>query len=771
MPSSPEIFIARWNGISGSERSNYQLFIIELCELLDLPRPEPAGQTHGDNSYVFERHLKEHDPDARAANRFIDCYRRGSFVLEAKSVQINRASQGAKIALRGAHGQALNYARNLAVEESRPPFLIVVDVGDVIELYSEFSRTGGAYLPYPDPGSHRIRITDLADPAIRERLHQVWLDPMALDPTRISARVTRAISADLAVLAKSLEQAGHDTHAVAGFLTRSLFTLFAEDVALLPRHDGKGSFTALLETLADTPEQFEGMVGELWQKMDSGGFSVALRAKLLRFNGKFFKDPVVLPLTREQIALLLRAAHADWTLVEPAIFGTLLERALDPSERHSLGAHYTPRAYVERLVLPTVMDPLRADWANVQAAALLLDREGKHNEAQQAVRAFHYRLCSTRVLDPACGSGNFLYVTMEHMKRLEGEVLDLLQDLGASGSLDAEGLTVDPHQFLGLELNPRAAAIAELVLWIGHLQWHFRTRGASLPSEPVLRDFHNIECRDAVLDWDERTPALDDAGQALSRWDGVSRKPHPVTGEQVPDEAARVPLWRYANPRQAIWPEAEFIVGNPPFIGTARMRDALGDGYTEALRRAWPDVPESADLVMYWWQHAADQVRQGRAQQFGLITTNSLRQTFNRRVVQAALDGGLALAFAIPDHPWVENSDGAAVRIAMTVGFLPSPASGGGAGGEGSRGSLITVSDERDGGGEGLEVTLREQRGLLHADLRIGANVAGAVALRANCGISSPGFKLHGAGFIVTPEEAARLEPDAPVKPYRNGRD
>ncbi|HRI93796.1 MAG TPA: class I SAM-dependent DNA methyltransferase, partial [Accumulibacter sp.] len=565
----------------------------------------------------------------------------------------------------------------------------------------------------------------------------------------------------LARIARTLEGAGHHPELVAGFLTRCLFSMFAEDVGLLPRENGEGAFTTLLETLQNSPQQFVPLLAALWREMDSGGFSVVLRATLPRFNGKLFKQPEVIALDREQIGLLLQAAHADWTQVEPAIFGTLLERALSPGERHALGAHYTPRAYVERLVLPTVVEPLRSEWRNVQAAALLLANEGKLDAARAEVDAFHHRLCQIRVLDPACGSANFLYVTLEHMKRLEGEVLDQLHAFGRGQQrLEAEGLTVDPHQFLGLELNPRAAAIAELVLWIGYLQWHFRTSGSGLPPQPILKDFRNIECRDAVLACDGVETVLDERGVPVSRWDGVTTKAHPVTGEQVPDENARTPLQRYVNPRKANWPQADYIVGNPPFIGAGGMRAALGDGYVEALRKTWNEVPESADLVMFWWHHAAQLVAQGKVQRFGLITTNSLRQTFNRRVVQAALDKGLSLAFAVPDHPWVDSADGAAVRIAMTVGTLGQ-----------DEGRLLTVSSEREGKGDGLDVTLQEQAGLLHADLRIGANVAAAQALCANCGISSPGFKLHGAGFIVTPEEAERLEADAPIKPYRNGRD
>ena len=646
----------------------------------------------------------------------------------------------------------------MPAEEGRPPFLVTIDVGHRIELFAEFTRSGATYTPFPDPRSHRIKLEDLRDEAIRARLRAVWLDPLSLDPSRASAKATREIAGKLAGIAKALESAGHDAERVAGFLTRCLFSMFAEDVGLLP----KASFSELLESLQQNPGQFVPLVGALWKEMDEGGFSVVLRHTLPRFNGKLFKSPDVLPLDRDQIGLLRQAAGADWTLVEPAIFGTLLERALDPAERHSLGAHYTPRPYVERLVLPTVIEPLRERWANVQAAALLLANEGKAAAALAEIDAFHHQLCSVRVLDPACGSANFLYVTIEHMKRLEGEILDFAHSIGGGQQrLEAAGLTVDPHQFLGLELNPRAAAIAELVLWIGYLQWHFRTRSAGLPPSPILRDFRNIECRDAVLAHDGSEPVCDANGIPQSRWDGKTTKAHSITGEQVPDESARQPLLRYNNSRRAQWPAADYIVGNPPFIGAATLRAALGDGYVEALRSTWSEVPESADYVMYWWQHAAALVNAGAVQRFGFITTNSLKQTFNRRIVQQALADGLHLAFAIPDHPWVDSADGAAVRIAMTVGTATKNGDG----------RLLTVTSEREAGGEGLEVTLDSRNGKLHADLRIGADVAGATTLRANCGISSPGFKLHGAGFIVTPEEAAKLEADAPIKDYRNGRD
>jgi len=762
--SAVEQFIERWQFASGSERANYQLFVHELCALLELPTPDPAREDTRDNAYVFERRVTFRHGDGTESPGFIDCYRRATFVLEAKKVK-QAEGKGFDDALLRARGQAEQYARALPAAESRPPFLLVVDVGNVIELYAEFTRSGATYTPFPDPRSHRIQLADLRDDATRQRLRAVWLDPLSLDPTRQSAKVTREVAERLAEVARVLEAAGHAPEVVAGFLSRCLFSMFAEDVGLLP----KRAFVDLLESLKDNPAQFIPLVGEVWRAMDRGEFSAAVRADLLKFNGKLFKNPQVLPLNRDQIELLLVAARANWREVEPAIFGTLLERALDPTERHALGAHYTPRAYVERLVLPTIVEPLREDWKIAQAAALVLAGEGKLNEAQQQVREFLKHLCEVRVLDPACGSGNFLYVTLEHLKRLEGEVLNQLDELGDTrGRLDLQGVSVDPHQLLGIELNPRAAEIAEMVLWIGYLQWHFRTRGQVMPPQPVLKDFHNIECRDAVLAFDRMEYVTDERGIPITRWNGKTTKKHPVTGEDVPDETARSPVEKYINPRKAEWPQADFVIGNPPFIGAASMRAALGDGYTESLRKTWPKVPESADFVMHWWDQAAELTRAGKLRRFGLITTNSLRQTFSRRVLERHLGGKppLSLAFAIPDHPWVDSADGAAVRIAMTVGTLQTGA-----------GALLTSAAETPGGDGAIDVTLVAKRGVIHADLTVGANVAAAGPLQSNGLLTSRGMMLFGAGFIVTRDEAATIglgrnkDMARYIREYRNGRD
>ncbi|HCF3019029.1 TPA: class I SAM-dependent DNA methyltransferase [Pseudomonas aeruginosa] len=760
-----DTFLARWQKAGGTERANYQLFLTELCSLLGLPLPEPAGDDTRDNAYVFERRVVINQPDGSSNNGFIDLYKRGSFVLEAKQTGKTLDSSGWDKAMLKAHNQADQYARALPAEEGRPPFILVVDVGRNIELYAEFSRSGATYTPYPDALNHRIRLEDLRKEDVRERLRAVWLDPLSLDPSRRSARVTREIADQLAKLAKSLEADGHPPQLVASFLMRALFTMFAEDVGLLPER----GFTELLQRLKNKPDTFAPMLEHLWQVMNSGGFSPILESTLLKFNGGLFAEAQAIALDRDQMELLLKASEADWCYVEPAIFGTLLERALNPRERHKLGAHYTPRAYVERLVLPTVIEPLRAEWKEVQVAALTYEGQGKHKEAVAEIRAFHRHLCEVRVLDPACGSGNFLYVTLEHMKRLEGEVLNLLHDLGESqGLLELEGVTVDPHQFLGLEINPRAARIAEMVLWIGYLQWHFRTHGKVNPPEPVLRDFHNIEHRDALIAYDAVELLRDETGKPITRWDGITTKTSPITGEQVPDESAQVEQYIYRNPRKAEWPQAEYIVGNPPFIGASTMRRALGDGYVDAVRATWKEVPESADFVMHWWHISAEAVRAGQVQRFGFITTNSIKQTFNRRVVQAQLEAKnpLSLAFAIPDHPWVDASDGAAVRIAMTVGATQP-----------EEGRLLNSLDERQTDSDERHVTLAERRGVLHSDLRTGANVASAVPLGANRGISVRGLVLMGAGFVVDKPQAEKLGlgfvtgAEKVIRPYRNGKD
>jgi hypothetical protein len=827
-PAAIDAFIARWENSGAAERANYQLFLSELCDLLEVPRPNPTSADPSQNRYVFERAVEMKKPDGSSTIGRIDCYFATRFVCETKQgvdaaqsatdpllekPAVRRVGHGTRgtaafdRALEKAFHQGRDYITWLPAAEGRPPFLMIIDVGFSIDLYAEFTGTGGHYERFPDPTNHRILLKDLHRPEILDRLRMVWLDPHALDPSKIAAAVTRDIADRLARLANSLEADGHDPMLIARFLQRCLFTMFAEDMEMLP----KDGFRSLLDKLKDNPRGFPTLASSLWKEMATGtSFSTLLFQEIACFNGGLFEESTALPLSDAQLAMLRDAAATDWANVEPSIFGTLLTRALDARERHKLGAEYTPRAYVERLVRPVIIDPLRREWENIRTAAAtlhqeaeaLLDQAADHDQsakdklasgqtaaakdtgalahkaraeakrkdlhALDLVTDFHRRLCQLKVLDPACGTANFLYVTLEHLKRLEAEVLELLEALGGNPALEMQGSKVRPEQFLGLEINHQAVAIAQLVLWIGYFQWQKKTTGkADTGDRPLLPKQQSIVQQDAVLAHDAMTPRRDpQSGEVITVWDGHTTKPHPVTGKEVPDESARRTVFDYANPRPAEWPQADFIVGNPPFIGTKRMIDALGEGYVEALRLAWKDkVPESADFVMFWWHNAAETVAKGKARRFGFITTNSIHQTFNRRILEGFLTDEkypLYLAYAIPDHPWIDSADGAAVRIAMTVG---APGKG--------EGTLEIVTAEEGGKDGEVAVTLQNACGTIAANLQVGADLTSVNVLAANSEIAGMGVALHGAGFILTPEQAKemRLDGNDVIKPYLGGAD
>ena len=813
-----EAFISRWENSGASERANYQMFLSELCDILAVPRPDPTSPDPEKNLYVLDRAITRVNPDGSSVTNYIDLYKARHCVWETKqgitaeettaATKTGHGRRGTSAfdrALERAYHQGRDYITHLPASHGRPPFLVVCDVGHSIDLYSEFTCTGGRYERFPDPKNHRILLTDLRRPAIRERLRLVFTDPLSLDPSKKAAEVTRDIATRLAKLAKSLEAAGHDPRVTAGFLQRCLFTMFAEDIGLLPEN----GFRDLLEKVKSSPQGFPVLITALWKEMATGTqYSALLFQEIAHFNGGLFENTTALPLTAAQLEMLADAAASDWSEVEPSIFGTLLTRALDSRERHKLGAEYTPRSYVERLIRPTIIEPLREEWEAVRIAAASLhlaaeaaedsaadmdeeikalgttpaamkigaaaaklrtEAKKKDAEALNLVTAFHRHLCAIKVLDPACGTANFLYVTLEHMKRLEAEVLELVTALGGDATFEMNEYKVRPEQFLGLELSHNAVAIAQLVLWIGYFQWQRKTTGkADTGDRPLLPKTQSIRQQDAVLAFDEKIPRRDpNTGEILTIWNGHTTKPHLVTGNEVPDETARTTLFDYKNPRRAEWPQADYIVGNPPFIGKLRMREALGDGYTEALRKAWKgDVPDSADFVMFWWSKAAAEVMQGRCKRFGFITTNSIHQAFNRRVIEPFLADTkkpLHLAYAIADHPWVDSADGAGVRIAMTVA-APGQA-------EGILEKVLTEQARSDGENE---VTLSRDGGLISPNLQLGVNVSSCAELRSNANITSMGMMIRGSGFIIDETVASELIASggqALIKKYSNGRD
>ncbi|QFT78105.1 DNA methyltransferase [Erythrobacter sp. THAF29] len=783
--------VAEAKASGGSEIANAQSFIIYLTQALGLEPPKLQGEETALSDYVFERPVKFRRGGGTGR---IDCYKRDCFILEAKqSAKRKKARETEQLELAGietaqklghakrgtkswdkvmiaARQQAEDYARALPDDHDYPPFLLIVDIGNVIEVFADFSGQGRNYTQFPDRQSYRLSMDDLLQPEVQTRLRTIWTDPHALDPAKISAAVTKDIAERLAKIARSLEK-HHEPKDIAEFLMRCLFTMFAEDVDLIPDH----GFQKLLEQMVDTPENFGPALESLWRVMNKGGYAPHLNATLKRFNG-IFGNPKVLPLDASDIRELWLAAKKDWRDVEPAIFGTLLERALDKRERGKLGAHFTPRVYVERLVVPTIIEPLREDWEEVRQLAEDLRSAGKDEAAKEAMRAFHHQLCTTRVLDPACGTGNFLYVSLELMKRLEGEVLEALEALGDDEArLLLDGETVSPRQFYGLEVNKRAVPIADVVLWIGYLKWQLRTVGAEQIAEPILDEYGTIVEQDAILAYDRQELLRDGEGKPLSRWDGETMKLHPITGEEIPDPDAQVPLYTYSNPRRADWPEVEFIVGNPPFIGGKGMRAELGDGYAEAAWKARKDVPGGADFVMHFWDEAATRLlakapksKKNPLRRFGFITTNSITQTFSRRVVERHMNAKLplSLVYAVPDHPWLKASDKAAVRIAMTVAVR----------GE-RQGKLAKVVHESGLNTDTPEVRLESDEGKITSKLTLGADLSKLMPLFSNEALSSRGVSLHGSGFIVSPKQAADLGLgkiaglEKHILHYCNGRD
>ena len=731
-----ERLATRWAGAASAERSNAQLYLTELADALGVERPRPSG-----TGYEFEYPIRIVTRDGTETVKRADLFKQGCFLLEAKD---QSAESSKDILLRKAFGQAVEYA--VFVAGDPPPYLMVLDVGSTVILWDRWHGTYGGF-----QAGYRIDLRKLSLHQDNIQLLQdVWENPEVRDPRAKTEFVTREIAGHLAELASSLEQRGYEQDRVARFLIRIVFTLFAEDVDLLPDRP----LEKLLDLTLKDPDDFCGAVVELWQAMDVGGrFGVR---RLLKYNGRFFQEAEALPLNREDLAVLLEAAKSDWAQVEPSIFGTLFTRALDPAERHRLGAEFTPPSYVERLVRVTIEEPVRSEWTIVQAELIQLRARGRSTDLKKALeqlRKFHKSLRQLQILDPACGSGNFLYMALAALKRIELEVIRETEAITGHPELQIE--EVNPSQFHGIEIKPWAREISELTLWIGYHQWWRQTHGHAQPPEPILQDTGTLDCRDAVLAWEslEEDPSR-------SRPDPTPRIPNPITGDLVPDPEAVLTYWEYKNPQQASWPQADFIVGNPPYMGRGRQREAFGDGYIDALRSTYPDVPKNADYVMYWWHRAAKEVAEGRCRRAGLITTNTIRQRHNRAVIDRARELGAMVTWTIPDHPWIDEAGSAAVRVSMTV-IAPTTEDS----------SLVTVDE--DG-----RVTNVRRVTHLNSDLTAHADVARAASepLLANKGLSSQGFILVGDGFILDPKEArvfAKTDPEARniVKRYLTGRD
>jgi hypothetical protein len=582
---TPSAFAAKWKGSQATEKAAAQEHFIDLCRMLGEPTPNEADPT-GEH-YAFEKHVAKN----LGGDGFADVWKRGFFAWEYK---------GKKHDLKAAYKQLLDYREDL----ENPPLLIVSDI-ERIEIHTNFTGL--------KPVVETITLDELAGDPTRALylLRDVFAAPEEFRPRIEPAQITEKAARSFAEIAQSLRGRGHDPEAVAHFLDRILFCLFAEDAGLLP----KGILGRLSLAAKGRSDVFTEALSQMFSRMSDGGGLFGTE-DVDWFNGGLFDSGDVLELTGTEIQTLIEVSRLNWALIEPAIFGTLFERGLDPDRRAQLGAHYTGRDDIWKLVEPVILRPLRREYAEMQARVtqlILADKRvtkatPKDQDPNAVFEAFLDRLRGIRVLDPACGSGNFLIIALWALKDLEFEAIQW-------GSLvlkrPMQLPQIGPEAVLGIELNAYAAELARVTVWIGEIQWMIR-HGLGWRRNPILRRLDTIENRDALLD-------LSDP----------------------------------AKPREAEWPAAEFIVGNPPFLGGKLLRRGLGDGYVEAMFEVFDGrVPRETDLSAYFHEKVRAQIDAGRAKRGGLLATQGIRGGANRRVLQRIKETG-DIFFARSDDPWI----------------------------------------------------------------------------------------------------------------------
>ena len=622
---TPQTFIAKW-GPGGpafelNEEQGAQSHFLDLCDLLDVPKP---GSEAG---YRFEE--KSNVIGGRTG--YADVFKSATFAWENKAPGKNLID-------------ALRQLQNYSLALNNPPILVVCD-RLVIRVYSQFNG-------HPTETFDTL-LAELDQPEKLARLRRIWLDPESFRPKKTSRDITEAAAKSFATLADSLRRnykppagtpgAGpsialgpasphFQAHAddVAHFLTQCLFCFFAEDVGLLPGR----MFEGLVNNRRFTSDKFTLALGNLFTAMRDGGLYG--NDDIPWFNGGLFKRIAVPSLSVLEMTELRNAAALNWSAIDVSIFGTLFERGLDPSKRSQLGAHYTDPATIMRIIEPVLQRPLLQLWEQcrqqIHGLQAKSKRKGDKNNllARTAFIGWLDQLKAFRVLDPACGSGNFLFLGLKALKDIE-----LASHLEAAAlGLDREAdLVTGPHNLLGIELNEYAAELARVTVWIGELQWRL-THGFDFKTNPVLEPLDHIECRDALIEWVPAPPRQGSGGD----------EPAPRAAE-------------------AAWPWASVVVGNPPFLGGSKKRRELGDSYFEALDNVFKSrVPGGADLVCYWFDKARVAIEQSGLGAAGFVATQSIRSGSNR-VVLEAITRKVAIFDAWSDEPWV--NEGAAVRVSL----------------------------------------------------------------------------------------------------------
>ncbi len=625
----PAQFISKWQRVALPERAASQEHFLDLCRLLGQPTPAEHDATGAE--YTFEKGVSVTagaSKGAKGDGGFADVWWRGKFGWEYKR-------KGKYKDLADAYRQLCQYREAL----ENPPLLVVCDISRT-EIHTNFTGTAKQV--------HTVLLEQMDQPESLSLLRRVFTAPDSFRPTITVQKVTEQVARDIAHLAQCLRERGHEPHAAAHFLMKCMFCLFAEDVGLLPGN----LFSRILDTWHNQPLDLQKRLAELFTAMSRGGaFGVEA---IPWFNGGLFDDTPPIELTSIEAEALRAAARQDWSSVEPAIFGTLFERSLDPSKRAQIGAHYTSRDDILLIVNPVVMAPLRRQWAGVQqeverqlARRKALDPRDRSRKADatrrtvskavsKAIQDMLHQLAAVRILDPACGSGNFLYVAIQQLLELEKEVITF-------AAKPEIGIGFFPHvrptQLKGLELNPYAAELAQVVIWIGYLQW-MRDNGFNMPRDPILEPLQSIECRDAILDLPPITGGLAAAGGTQAASPNVLTTP-------------------------AEWPEADYIIGNPPFLGSKVFRqNGLTDDYIGAMYAAY-DLPKTSDLCCYWFEQARRVIERRPHVRVGLLATQGIRGGDNRKVLERIKKTG-DIFMAWSDREWV--LDGAAVHVSM-VGF------------------------------------------------------------------------------------------------------
>jgi hypothetical protein len=591
-----------------NERQGAQSYFVDLCNLLGVPQPSTGGDAAGD--YIFEKQTL-----ALGQQRgFADVFKRGAFAWENKAPGKDLAS---------ALKQLLGYSHAL----DNPPLLVVCDRLSTV-IHTQF--TGHPTV------THTVLLAEIDLPDKQALLRRLWLDPQSFRPQQTTRDITEKAAHSFATLAEQLRKRGHDADKVAHFLTQCLFCFFAEDVGLLPDRlfDKMLNARMVYENKArlTNSEMLAQGLGQLFAAMRGGGMWGS--HDIPYFNGGLFHTIDVPKLEITDVTELRNAANLNWSFIDVSIFGTLFERGLDPAKRSQLGAHYTDPATIMRIIDPVVRRPLLQKWELVAQSLIgQMAKSKKHGDAayklaHQQYIGFLESLADFKILDPACGSGNFLFLGLKTLKDIELKIINEAHRMGLERPLD---LCTSPANMLGIEINEFAAELARVTVWIGELQWRV-AHGYGFNTNPVLLPLDCIEQRDALI-----TP---------------SARPEPVEGLTTP-----LPY------TEAAWPKASVVIGNPPFLGGSKKRGELGDAYFEALKTVFKDrVPGGADLVCYWFDKARKHILEQGLGAAGLVSTQSVRSGSNRAVLDAITrDSRIFDAWA--DEAWV--NDGAAVRVSL----------------------------------------------------------------------------------------------------------